>query len=338
MKLLLYFLIILIFLRFTYSFILPKTSTLSLTQRLAATEILDETSVLQYINQKCQSLQRPLFNSTVVEMKKMSKNELKFFSRTTFNSTNDYFESILREGYNEGNNNPFEVGLVVSLGTSLIFTSVILPFLQLDSSLKNGIGLLFLTLPFLFMGVSTLLPGLIIDLNTRLFQNKGKYDVRDRLCVHEAGHLLVGYLCGYPVLRYQIDKGATGASLTIATTILDRSTIASTAGRLLTISMAGIIAESLHYGDAIGGREDFPIAFQVLNAYSTILPQKLTVTKDGKKVMENALDDEDMNEYFRGAVAKALVLLRLYRDKLDLLAGAISEGRSIYECIDIIEA
>ena len=337
MRLLLCFLLIL--LGYSRSFILPKASTLSLTKRLAAAEILDDTSVLQYINQKCQTLQRPLFNSTVVEMKKMSKSELKFFTRTTFNSTNDYFESILREGYKkESNNNPFEVGLVVSLGTSSIFTSAILPFLQLDNSLKNGIGLLFLTLPFLYMGVSTLSPGLIIDLNTRLFQNKDNYDVRDRLCIHEAGHLLVGYLCGYPVLRYQIDKGATGASLTIATTILDRSTIASTAGRLLTISMAGIIAESLHYGDAIGGREDFPIAFQVLNAYSTILPQKLTVTKDGKRVMANPLDDEDMNEYFRGAVAKALVLLRLYRDKLDLLAGAISEGRSIYECIDIIEA
>jgi len=44
-----------------------------------------------------------------------------------------------------------------------------------------------------------------------------------------------------------------------------------------------------------------------------------------------------VDDYLRWATLKALTLLRLQRDALDALAAAMKEGRSVKECIAVIE-
>jgi hypothetical protein len=102
-------------------------------------------------------------------------------------------------------------------------------------------------------------------------------------------------------------------------------------GSLLVISMAGIVAESLIYGNAIGGASDWPFALSVLNSYH----ERTKVLLDNPS---DYMNDDDKDAYLRGAVAKALVLLRLHRNELNNLAKAMREGKTVMECVDIIES
>lgn len=322
-----------------------------------------------------------LWNSTLIELKRVTKDELKFFTRTSF-STPDYFENILRKDLKTANN-PFESGLVVSLGASGFFTSFVLPYLPGPTAIRNTVGLLFLSLPFLYMGASTIFPTLALKASASMRSEGEKLSQRNRLCYHEAGHFLVGYLCGLPILEYSIDD-EQGASLAIATPSITMSfntplsspeqigIIERSIGSLLAISMAGIVSESLLFNDCKGGKEDWPFALQMISSYefakykvrenlrrtqvklqaqsssiSQLSSQLLSQTQSQYQSSEISrsqqmerfeVREEELDEYLRGGVMKALVLLRLHRDSLDRVAAAMNEGKSVFEIIDILES
>ena len=81
--------------------------------------------------------------------------------------------------------------------------------------------------------------------------------------------------------------------------------------------MLGLVAETLRFGDSKGGAADLIIASEILR-----------ITQIRPSDREGSL---------RWAVMKALILLRLYRNSLDSLACAMMEGKSIGDCIKIIE-
>lgn len=302
-----------------------------------------------------------LWNSTLIELKRASKEELKFLTRTSF-STDDYFENILRKDL-KSENNPFESGLILSLGASGFFSSFLLPFIPGPVAVRNTVGLIFLALPFLYMGASTVFPTLLLKIASSLRPSAEKQALRDRLCYHEAGHFLVGYLCGLPILEYNIND-EQGASLAIATPSVTVSTAPATAselsspdhisviersiGSLLAISMAGVVAESLVFNNCKGGREDFPFALQMVSSYEFA---KYKVRQNAKKLTSQSqsqsraleakegfeLREEVVDEYLRGGVMKALVLLRLHRESLDRIAVAMQAGKSVYEIVDVLE-
>ena len=66
------------------------------------------------------------------------------------------------------------------------------------------------SLPFVYMSLGLSFPDTLISgINEILFYvNK---DYKERLYRHEAGHFLVGYLSGLPVLRYSVGGGRMNA-------------------------------------------------------------------------------------------------------------------------------
>jgi ribosome-interacting GTPase 1 len=55
-------------------------------------------------------------------------------------------------------------------------------------------------------------------------------------------------------------------------------------------------------------------------------------------VVDNTLlTSQEVDGYLRWATLKAITLLRLERDALDSLADAMKKGRSVAECIAVIE-
>ena len=86
---------------------------------------------------------------------------------------------------------------------------------------------------------------------------------------------------------------------------------------IMMMIMLGLVAETLRFGDSKGGAADLIIASEILR-----------ITQIRPSDREGSL---------RWAVMKALILLRLYRNSLDSLACAMMEGKSIGDCIKIIE-
>jgi hypothetical protein len=143
---------------------------------------------------------------------------------------------------------------------------------------------------------------------------------RRRLCIHEAGHLLVGYFCGLPMISYEIND-SIGAHLEFDFTGLETSKaedlLRPFVAQVSTVSMSGIVAEALIYGDCQGGAEDWPLATRFLRIYCST---------------ENELDD-----YRRGAIANALIICRLHLNILNEIAEAMDQGKTTNECFMIIE-
>lgn len=119
-------------------------------------------------------------------------------------------------------------------------------------------------------------------------------------------------------------SGEKDASLTLEIPDFQSSQrdISFVAGRLLVVSVAGVVAETLRFGVSNGGVDDLTVAATILND----LKEKKIIERRGSS-----------DGYIRWAIGKALQLLRIHRDALDSVAEDMRAGKSIFECIETIE-
>lgn len=237
------------------------------------------------------------------------------------------------------------------MGASVLFVEVFLSQLPLSDAAKNVVGITFLFGPLLYVAVQLLAPGLVDALISSMFRRKStKSSIisptaspeEERVAFHEAGHFLAGYICGIPILEYSVatpPQGPTSrnAGTSLAASIPSRSAVIqsltssaspsepslkailreSRAGGLLIVSMAGMVAETLRFGDSRGGAEDLPLALALLQSYG--VPR------------------EERDDYLRWAVLKALVMLRIHREALEEVAAAMLRGDEVADCMALIE-
>eukprot|EP01036_Dinobryon_divergens_P029174 gene29174-38238_t len=253
------------------------------------------------------------WESTVIEPSRWSAVDLQLLARTSF-SCADYYNDIVMKGAlppaDDANAAP---GFVILAVTSVLLAAFVVPQLPVDATWKNILGLALLGGP-----------------------------------LFSVGHFLAGYLCGVPILEYSLPEDvrssresmdgsrmnagtallASVPSLAVVVGGIDRSDKdskpslpailrASRTGPLLISSMAGMVAESLRFGDCRGGREDLPLARSILRGYG--------VPRD------------QVEEYLRWAVGKALALLRVHRDSFDAVAAEMLRAQDVPYCMARIE-
>jgi len=155
----------------------------------------------------------------------------------------------------------------------------------------------------------------------------------ERVCVHEAGHLVAAYLLGCPVrgvvlspaeaMRRRIpgqagtiffdedlDRGARGQGFTAAS--VDRWSV---------VVMAGIAAEALRYGQAEGGRADEAALASVVAALAP------------------PWTEAQLRNQARWAAAEAVALLVDHRDAHDAVVRALLDaGGGVPRLSDVIAA
>lgn len=261
--------------------------------------------------------------STNLQPKKVSKDELRFATRTSF-GTSDYLQDILNSVKGDKDFSP-EKSFAVTSVTSVLFGGFCVPLLPLNDLSKNILGVLFLFTPFLLIVLSLAFPSLLV----KSTNSDSQGNEQERICYHEAGHFLAGYLCGVAVLDYDTtgdrDAGAAVmAYLPDIRSLIGRQSLspeetleASKTANLLVVAMAGMVAETLRFGTTKGGREDFPIALEILRRYGVA--------------------NKEVDFYLRWTLLKALSILRIHRDELDELARLMGEKATIYECMSAIE-
>ena len=262
------------------------------------------------------------WDSSLMEVRSATtKADLQFISRNSFSSLN-YFEDLIEGAKRSQQQGSAEMPFIAVSAASFFFSALVVPILPVPDWLKNIAGLLFLLTPFMLIIVNLVAPGVYQTFQKRNSEANTE-GLSDRILYHEAGHFLAGYLCGVPVISYDI-TGDRDAGTEIALDISDQGTLAENmqalkdrSGKLLVVSMAGMVSETLRFGDSKGGAEDLLFATEILRLLRVPMEEK-----------EGSL---------RWAVMKALLLLRINRDALDRVAEYMKTSAPVTACIQAIE-
>lgn len=192
---------------------------------------------------------------------------------------------------------------------------------------------LYLSLGFLFLWTLDLVSfnggigSLVLDTIGHTFSQK----YHNRVIQHEAGHFLIAYLVGifpkgYTLSSFEALKKEGSLNVQAGTAFVDFEFLeevstgklsATMLNRFSCIALAGVATEYLLFGYAEGGLAD-------INQLDMLL-KSLGFTQ--KKV----------NSQVRWAVLNTILILRRHKEARTMLAEAMSMGRSVGFCIDIVE-
>ena len=178
-------------------------------------------------------------------------------------------------------------------------------------------------IPILFLGIGSSAPGFIAGAIASLKGTEDELSVKeDRVCRHEAGHFLCGYLCGLPVRSYQINNlGYPCVEFYPSTDgeAMGRELSSEEIAALSVVAMSGSVAEALAFGEAKGGEND-------LIELNGIFRRSKEFIGAGKQ--------QDLTRW--GALASYNMIIS-NKDKYENLVAAFREKKSVAECIAAIE-
>jgi hypothetical protein len=149
---------------------------------------------------------------------------------------------------------------------------------------------------------------------------------KQRQLHHEAGHFLVAYYLGIPVLDYQLGAwqsfqrgqvGQAGVQFDLSGLDQDWQTFPLQLERWSTVLMAGIAAEQLQYGQAQGGQNDRQQLHQVFALAG--LPSQQWPLKE------------------RWALLQAKNYLQRHASAYQNLMQAMAEGASVVTCHQVLQ-
>ncbi|KAJ0097352.1 hypothetical protein Patl1_27573 [Pistacia atlantica] len=147
-------------------------------------------------------------------------------------------------------------------------------------------------------------------------------DYQQRVARHEAGHFLIAYLLGLPILGYSLDIGKENVNLIderLEKLIYSGQLDAKELDRLAVVAMAGLAAEGLQYDKVIGQSADL---FTLQRFINRSKPQ---------------LSKDQQQNLTRWAVLFAGSLIKNNKAIHEALMEAMTKKASVVECIEAIE-
>jgi len=148
-------------------------------------------------------------------------------------------------------------------------------------------------------------------------------DYRERVVKHEAGHFLAGYLTGVPVGFYSLNLGTEHTDFVdakISRRLIESTLTNTTVDSLAVVAMAGPAAEASFYEEVVGQNADLSLLQRVLNRSENKIsnPQQQSITRWATYTAGKWINSDFKNEY-------------------DALVKAMTEKKTVYECIQAIE-
>eukprot|EP00540_Astrosyne_radiata_P013767 CAMPEP_0116868444 /NCGR_PEP_ID=MMETSP0418-20121206/27197_1 /TAXON_ID=1158023 /ORGANISM="Astrosyne radiata, Strain 13vi08-1A" /LENGTH=388 /DNA_ID=CAMNT_0004504409 /DNA_START=52 /DNA_END=1218 /DNA_ORIENTATION=+ len=179
-------------------------------------------------------------------------------------------------------------------------------------------------IPVLFLGVGSAAPGLI---GSAIQGIKGTGESaeqkRERVCRHEAGHFMCGYLCGLPVKKYSLmEEGVPSVEFHPSPEgeAFGRQLSEEEIAALSVVAMSGSVGEILGFGNAKGGEVDM-IGLEAFFARS-----------------EEFIPARKKQDLARWGALVAFQLLKRNEKKFNELVEAFQNKKSVAECVAILEA
>lgn len=156
------------------------------------------------------------------------------------------------------------------LTVAVVLGSTALGILSL-AVLPDNIGAtftyLFALIPIGFIGVGSTSPGIIAAaIKGTRGDSEDAEQQRERICRHEAGHFLCGWLCGLPIKSYNVNEGTGVACVEFHTGGSAKELSDEEIASLSVVAMSGSVAEILKFESAKGGENDL-LELQVSVSY-----------------------------------------------------------------------
>ena len=213
-----------------------------------------------------------------------------------------------------------DITIAVVLGSTLLG---ILSLAVLPPNIGSTLCYLFALIPIAFIGIGSVSPGIIAGAIVA-FRGGKKEDNdarRERICRHEAGHFLCGYVCGLPVKKYQINTDTGVANVEFHSGNTASGELSDTdIAHLSVVAMSGSVAEIMAYEKATGGETDL---IDLQNCFRR------------SKEFIGAAKQQDLTRW--GALT-SYDIIKKNMSKYEALVMAFKENKSLADCVSIIEA
>lgn len=209
-----------------------------------------------------------------------------------------------------------ELGFGVFVGLTVVAT-IGVPLISPYASLEAPVAVCIASALVVWAVDTLALNGILMRALSASVQN------RRRVGLHEAGHFLVAHLLGVAVSGYELLSAravlrnpaeAPGIRIDADTGKLD-------AYMLSAVGMAGISAEVVHFGSSEGGVDDMA-----------------EVARLAKEASPGRMSEDDLKRVCRWGLIQGVTLLQAHREALLALADAMVAGRSVEECIALIDS
>ena len=247
------------------------------------------------------------WGTTNLDYRVISEIELFQVTRNSL-STNDLLQDILKATELP---TPMDGKTIGGAFFLVVMASVVVPLLPIPHTVQNILLSFSIALPFVLLILSITVPEFFLNLKREKIAPEVE---RDRIVYHEAGHFLVGYLCGVFIQSYDV-SGEKGAGTLIV--LEDGTTLKAKSAHLMVTAMAGVVAEILRFGNCKGGIEDIPVVYEIMRI--------------------EKIKARDRRGVLRWALLKALSLLKIYRDELDEVAFGMKSNKEVNDLIVEIE-
>ena len=219
------------------------------------------------------------------------------------------------------------VKVIVGCSVGAIGWAVGSDALGLDAGLRFAGTYLFAGIPIGVLAIGSTAPGLLflpIEAYRSAMANEDEKKLRDqRVCKHEASHLLCAYVLGMPVQEVAVDPNGKGPRVVVYDEELATAPGQLVSGdaidNLAVVAMSGFMAESDAYGKALGATEDFKLLNTMMLRCNPPLP---------------AQKQQDLSRY---AALMAWSIIKKHEKAFDAITSALQEGQGLAECLKAAE-
>jgi len=197
--------------------------------------------------------------------------------------------------------------------------------LGLDAGLRFTVTYLFAGIPIGILAIGSTAPGILflpIEAYKAATASQDEKDLRgQRVCKHEASHLLCAYVLGLPVQEVTADDKGPRVVVYDEESVQQPGVLVQGAqiDALAVVAMSGLMAEADAYGKALGASEDLKLLGQMMARCTPALsPQK----------------QQDTSRY---AALTAWTIIKKHGKAFDAITAALGAGKSLGECLRAAE-
>lgn len=174
--------------------------------------------------------------------------------------------------------------------------------------------------PILYLAIGSTAPAAIAQVidSIKNKEDKDQITEKDRVARHEAAHFMCGYMCGLPIVNYNILS--SGVPCVAFSAGAEQRFGKEAVAALSITAMSGLVSEAMTFGDVRGAENDL---MELDNIF---------------RRAEDFIGAQQQQDLTRWGALQAYLLLKENHEKLDQLVEAFKDQKNVAQCVAILES